>query len=68
MEARDFYNKRIQEDPNIGSVQLMEEYAKHIIEINLCDGSPMDFDKNTVQELRDTHKRVVSLITWVNNR
>ena len=34
MEARDFYNKRITEEPTIGSVQLMEEYAKHIIEIN----------------------------------
>ena len=34
MEARDFYDKRIKEDSTIGSVQLMEEYAKHIIEIN----------------------------------
>jgi len=30
MEARDFYNKRIKEDSTLGSVQLMEEYAKHI--------------------------------------
>ena len=28
MEARDFYNKRISEDPMIGSVELMEDYAE----------------------------------------
>jgi hypothetical protein len=27
MTAREFYDKRINEDPTIGSVQLMEEYA-----------------------------------------
>lgn len=46
MEAREFYNKRIKEESAIGSVQLMEEYAKHIIEINFCDGSPIDFEKS----------------------
>jgi len=40
MEAREFYNKRIKEEPTIGSVQLMEEYAKHIIEINFCELLP----------------------------
>jgi len=50
MEAREFYNKRIKEEPTIGSVQLMEEYAKHIIEINFCDGSLIDFDNMTKDE------------------
>jgi len=28
MEAREFYDKRINEEPTIGSVQLMEEFAQ----------------------------------------
>lgn len=30
MEAKEFYNKRITEDPTIGTVQLMEEYLEYI--------------------------------------
>ena len=33
MTPREFYNRRLEEDNTIGSVQLMEEYAKHIIEM-----------------------------------
>lgn len=33
VSARDFYNKRISEDSTIGSIQLMEEYAKHSLPI-----------------------------------
>ena len=33
MEVREFYKKRIKEEPTIGSVQLMEEYAKHILKL-----------------------------------
>ena len=67
MEARDFYDKRIKEEPSIGSVQLMEEYAKHIIEINFCDGSPIDFEKLSVEQLKNIHNNVNKCVDWVNS-
>ena len=67
MEAKEFYNKRIKEEPTIGSVQLMEEYAKHIIEINFCDGSPIDFEKITVEQLKSIHGTVTKCVDWVNS-
>jgi hypothetical protein len=67
MEARDFYDKRIKEEPTIGSVQLMEEYAKHIIEINFCDGSPIDFEKLSVDQLKKIHNNVNKCVDWVNS-
>lgn len=67
MTAKDFYNKRLEEDNTIGSVQLMEEYAKDIISINFCDGAPTEFEKCTVNELRTTQDKVVELIDWVNS-
>jgi len=66
MEARDFFDKRLVEDSTIGSVQLMEEYAKHIIETVFCDGSPTDFDKLTVGELRSQHDKINRCVEWVN--
>lgn len=66
MDARDFYDKRINEKPDIGSVQLMEEYAKHIIEINFCDGSPSDFDKITMGQMAKIHKNINRCVNWVN--
>lgn len=66
MEAREFYDKRLKEDSTIGSVQLMEEYAKHIIEINFCDGSPTDFDKMTVVQLKKLHGNVDKCVDWIN--
>ena len=66
MEARDFYDKRIKEDSTIGSVQLMEEYAKHIIEINFCDGTSSDFEKLTVDELKKIHKNINLCVDWAN--
>ena len=66
MEAKNFYDIRIKEDFTIGSVQLMEEYAKHIIQINFCDGSSIDFDKLTVEELKIIHKNVNLCVEWVN--
>lgn len=66
MEARDFYNKLTDEDPTIGSVRLMEEYAKHIIEINFCDGSPSDFDKLTIEQMRKIHRNIELCVDWVN--
>lgn len=55
MEARDFYDKRINEEPTIGSVQLMEEYAKHITEINNNVNKCVDwgFAKRRVKEIEE---------------
>lgn len=66
MEARDFYDKRIKENSAIGSVKLMEEYAKHIIEINFCDGSSTDFEKLTAQQLKKIHDNINLLVEWIN--
>ena len=66
MEAREFYDKRLKEDNTIGSVQLMEEFAKHIIEINFCDGSPIDFEKLSVDQLKKIHNNVNKCVDWVN--
>ena len=67
MDAKTFYNKRIEEDNTIGSVQLMEEYAKHIIEINFCDGSPSDFEDLTTKELKRVNQKINTLVDWVNS-
>jgi len=67
MDARNFYNKRLEEDNTIGSVQLMEEYAKHVIEINLCIGNPIEFSKNTIADLKNTNQVVNLLVDWVNS-
>ncbi len=67
MDARDFYNKRIEEDPTIGSVQLMDEYAKHVIEINLCTGKPSEFHKLTIADLRETNQVINFLVDYVNS-
>lgn len=67
MEAREFYDKRISEDPTIGSVQLMEEYAKHIIEINFCDGSPIAFDELSIAQMEKLHRNINLCVDWVNS-
>ncbi len=66
MDAIDFYEKRIKEYPTIDVVQLMEEFAKHIIEINFCDGSSSDFDKLTIYELQKIHRNINLCVDWVN--
>jgi len=67
MNAKDFHNKRLEEDNTLGSVQLMEEYAKHVIEINLCTGKPSDFHKLTIADLRETNQVINLLVDWVNS-
>ena len=67
MEAQDFYENRIKENPEISQVELMEEYAKHIIEINFCDGSSVDFDKLSMEQLRKIHNNVNLCVNWVNS-
>jgi hypothetical protein len=66
MEAKEFYDKRLKEDGTIGSVQLMEEYAKHIIEINFCDGISIEFNKLSVEDLKRMHRAVSLCVMWVN--
>lgn len=66
MEAREFYDKRLKEDYSLDSVQLMEEYAKHVIEINFCDGSPRDFDDMTTAQLKELNHNVNLCVEWVN--
>ncbi len=66
MEAREYYEKRLNENPDIGSVQLMEEYAKHVIEMNFCDGSPTNFDDLKLIHIRSMHKAVNLCVEWVN--
>ena len=67
MNATDFYNKTLKEDNTIGSIELMEKYAKHVIEINLCTGAPIDFYKNTMSDLKTTNQVVNLLVDWVNS-
>lgn len=67
MEAREFYDKRLKEDNTIGSVQLMEEYAKHIIEINFCDGSSVDFSELTIEQFEKIYKNINMCVNWVNS-
>jgi hypothetical protein len=45
----------------------MEEYAKHIIDINFCDGSPIDFDSLTVGQLEKIHGSITLCVDWVNS-
>lgn len=66
MDARDFYNKRIKEEPTIGSVQLMDEYAKHIIEINFLDSSLVEFNELSAEQLKEIYKNVNMCVDWVN--
>jgi hypothetical protein len=67
MDARDFYDKRIAEDSSIGSVQLMDEYAKHVIEINLCTGKSSSFHELTIADLKETNQVINLLVDWVNS-
>lgn len=67
MEAGDFYNQRMKEDPTLGTVQLMEEYAKHIIEINFSDGTPVAFSDCSVEQLKKIHRNVNLCVDWVNS-
>jgi hypothetical protein len=45
----------------------MEEYAKHIIEINFCDGSPIEFNELSVEQLKAIHKNINKCVDWVNS-
>ena len=67
MEAQDFYEKRVKENPEIDTPQLMEEYAKHIIEINFFDGSPIEFDEMSTEQLKNAQRAINRCVEWVNS-
>ena len=67
MEAQDFYEKRVKENPEIETPQLMEEYAKHIIEINFCDGSPIEFNEMSIEQLKTAQRRINQCVEWANS-
>ena len=67
MDARQFYNKRLEEDNTIGSIQLMEEFAKKVIEDNFCDGTSIDFNELTIEQLKNIHAKINELVNWVNS-
>ena len=47
MKAIDYYNKRLSEDNAIGTIQLMEEYAKEFAKFNI----PSLFHPNNVNTI-----------------
>ena len=66
MYAEVFYTQKLKEDPTLTTVELMDMYAKSIIEDNFCDGSPIDFDECTIKQLKAIQERVNKLVEWVN--
>ena len=44
-----------------------DQYAKHVIEINLCTGKPSEFYKNTIADLKETNQVINLLVDWVNS-
>ena len=67
MTARQFYDEKIKMDNTIGSVQLMEEFAKHVMSDKLCKGTPIDFDENKISDLKQINKAVNELCDYVNS-
>lgn len=45
---------------------IMETYAKKIVVDNFCDGSPMNFDECTIEQLKSIHSKADKLVDWVN--
>ena len=67
MEAQDFYEKRVKENPEIETPQLMEEYAKHIIEINFGDVKVGDEGELTLHDYRLAQRRIRQCMRWANS-
>lgn len=40
MNAREYYSKRLEEDPSVGSIQLMEEYASQSKWVSVSERLP----------------------------
>ena len=67
MEAQDFYEKRVKENPEIETPQLMEEYAKHIIEINFGDVKVGDEGELTPHDYKLAQRRIRQCMRWANS-
>ena len=67
MEAQDFYEKRVKENPEIETPQLMEEYAKHIIEINFGDVNFVDEGELSLHDYKLAQRRIRQCMKWVNS-
>ena len=67
MTSRQFYDKRLSEDNTIGSVQLMEEYAKYIVKLNFYDNTPVDFEECKINDLEVLHKKTGKLLKWADS-
>ena len=66
MKSKEFLTKTLSEDPTMHTAKMMEKYAKHIIDVNFCDGSPIDFKSMTIEQLERTHEKISALVEWVN--
>ena len=51
----------------VDQVLQMSSNAKNIIETNFCDGSPIDFEKVAVEQLKKIHDNVGKCVDWVNS-
>ena len=67
MEAQDFYERRVKENPEIETPQLMEEYAKHIIEINFGDINFVDDGELSPHDYKLAQRRIRQCMRWVNS-
>ena len=67
MEAQDFYEKRVKENPEIDTPQLMEEYAKHIIEINFFDVNFVDDGELSLHDYKVAQRRIRQCMKWANS-
>ena len=61
MTAKEFYDKRLEEDSTIGSVQLMNEYARLIAE-KAVEEHMIDMDHPFISIQRETAKLILSRI------
>lgn len=62
----DKFDKAVSKFDYFTLIEFAEDYAKHIIEINFCDGSPIEFDKLSVEQLKKIHDNINKCVDWVN--
>ena len=65
MNAREFYNKRIKEESTIGSVELMDEFAKYQ-QSKLVEWLEKERDKAEYQMYEHTFQEVLNKIKELN--
>ena len=67
MEAQDFYERKVKENPEIETPKLMEEYAKHIIEINFFDVNFVDDGELSPYDYKLAQRRIRQCMKWANS-